>query len=159
MMALPLEVKDTLDEIGAFIEYWGFRRVDGSVWTLIYLSARPLSGQEIADLLGLSKGMVSLAINQLLAYRVIRETHRGAGRSIYYDSAENLEKVIFDVLKNRESRMLKKIVGATRQLKVRSQKEDFSKNFSEKRIHSLVKLTENGQKLFQLILTLGKLKA
>jgi DNA-binding transcriptional regulator GbsR (MarR family) len=142
-----------IDRIGAFIEYWGFRKVEGQIWALIYLSSRPLSGQEIAERLGFSKGMVSISIHKLIEFNVIKEVDRGAGRTIYYDSVEDLESTIVNVLKQRERKMMKEMKTLAQSLKSEASQNTLSEELSAPRVRSLSKLIDRGDQLLSLIVT------
>jgi len=54
-----LEVADT---IGRLMEFWGFKRPMGRMWTLLYLSPAPLGAAELGEQLKMSAGPVSGAI-------------------------------------------------------------------------------------------------
>lgn len=103
--------------VGEFMQYWGFSRTDGQIWCLIFLTQTPLSGQEIAKALGLSKASVSIAIQELIFYEVIEATSRGARNTIYYRSNPDLEQVIINVLKNRELKLIEKASSALDRLR------------------------------------------
>jgi len=98
--------------VGEFMQYWGFSKIDGQIWCLIFLTQTPLSGQELAKALGLSKASVSLAIQELLFYEVIEATSRGNRNTIYYRSNPDIEQVIVNVLKNRELKLIEKAAEA-----------------------------------------------
>jgi len=156
--AMHPKLEELLGLIGGFIEHWGFRKAEGKVWALIYLSAQPLSGQEIAQRLDLSKAMVSLSVTKLMEFGVIQEVDRGAGRTTFYDSVPDLEATIFNVLRTREKGMLREIQEAVGALKASSKKADLKEEISSKRLQSLGRLVESGQDLLELILKFGKIR-
>src|SRR5262245_22326676 len=51
--------------IGEFIEYWGFKRIQGRVWTYLALSAEPRSQQDLAKGLNVSKALMSSTVAEL----------------------------------------------------------------------------------------------
>jgi DNA-binding transcriptional regulator GbsR (MarR family) len=102
--------------VGEFMQYWGFNKVDGQIWCLIFITQNPLSGQELAKALGLSKATVSLAIKELLFYEVIEATSRGTRNTIYYRSNPDIEQVIVNVLKNRELKLIEKAAQSLRKV-------------------------------------------
>lgn len=97
---LEARVLAACDAVGAFIETWGFRSIHGRVWTLLALRAEPTSQAEIAELLGVSRSMVSLAVSELVHYGLIRPTseHRKAP----YEARLDVWPTITDVVRNRE---------------------------------------------------------
>jgi DNA-binding transcriptional regulator GbsR (MarR family) len=103
---LPRPVRAFVDAAGAFIEHWGFKRVQGEIWALVYLADRPLMATEVAQALGVSKALVSLAMSELLEYRVLLLAEGGDGRSQRLVANENLGEAIAAVLRLRETRLL-----------------------------------------------------
>lgn len=98
--------------VGDFMQYWGFNKTDGQIWCLVYLSQQPLSGQQLAKALGLSKASVSLAIQELTFYEVVEPVARGDRRTLYYRSHPDIEQVIVNILKNRELKLIEKTASA-----------------------------------------------
>src|SRR5918912_881500 len=52
-------VHELADAVGALMEFWGFKRVMGRLWTVLYLTGEPLSAAELCDRLAISTGAVS----------------------------------------------------------------------------------------------------
>ena len=97
---LEARILAACDAVGAFIETWGFRSIHGRVWTLLALRAQPMAQTEIADLLGVSRSMVSLAVSELVHYGLVRplSEHRNAP----YEARLDVWPTITDVVRNRE---------------------------------------------------------
>ncbi len=89
---------------GAFIEYWGFKSIHGRIWTLLALHREPLPQTELADLLGVSRSLVSTAMAELLEYGLVRavDDHRNAP----YEAVIDIWPTIADVLRSREWMLL-----------------------------------------------------
>ena len=51
------------DVVGRLIEFWGFKRNMGRVWTVLYLSPEPLSADDLCHSLKLSTGAVSMTLS------------------------------------------------------------------------------------------------
>ena len=95
--------------IGNFIRYWGFRRIHGAIWTQLYLSKTALSCTDLTTRLGLSKALISPALDELCKYKLIYEAPAPNDKTKIYKTAENINEVIQHVLKARESKMLNQI--------------------------------------------------
>lgn len=93
-------VIDACDAVGAFIEGWGFRSIHGRVWTLLALHRDPMAQTDIADALGVSRSLISLAIAELMEYGLVEPTgdHRNAPYAVRMD----VWPVISGVLRKRE---------------------------------------------------------
>lgn len=95
-----LLVRQTCDEVGSFIEYWGFKSILGRVWTLLALRVEPMSQVEIAEFLGVSRSLVSGAMAELTSRGLVRATsdHRNAP----FEAVVDIWPTISDVLRDRE---------------------------------------------------------
>ena len=110
------ELCNLAKEIGNFIQYWVSKKIHGQIWTLVFLSEKPLNSTYITKKLSVSKALVSLAIKDLLKYEVIEIVERKS-KEIYFSSNPDILKVIANVLKNRETVMLEKIKKHHEELK------------------------------------------
>jgi DNA-binding transcriptional regulator GbsR (MarR family) len=124
---MPQEILQLAERIGQFIEFWGFKKIHGKIWTLLYLSQDPLSATDICKRLGVSKTLLSFSISELLEYQVIQEDSKGPKRTIYYRANEDVTAVVLNVLRGRERPLLEEILSAHTSVKkiVKSEKSDF----------------------------------
>ncbi len=105
---VPPEVKQLSDSIGHFIEYWGFKKIHGRIWTHIFLSPEPIDAATLVRKLGVSKALVSLAVKDLLHFKVIEVAGKGLRRKIMLKPNNNILEIITNVLKMRELELLRK---------------------------------------------------
>src|SRR5215467_294282 len=49
-------IHEVADAVGALMEFWGFKRVMGRLWTVLYLSGEPLTAAELCERLAISSG-------------------------------------------------------------------------------------------------------
>jgi DNA-binding transcriptional regulator GbsR (MarR family) len=96
------------EEIGKFIQYWGFKKIHGQIWVLVFLSDKPLNSTYLTKKLQVSKALVSLAIKDLLNYKVLEVVEK-KNKEIFFKTNPDIFCVINNVLKNRESKMLESI--------------------------------------------------
>ena len=115
MQDIPSEVYDFAHEVGNFIEYWGFKRVQGQIWAHLYLSEEPLDTQELLRRTSVSKGLISIYLKEMLHYKVIQESHKGAKGTTFYVASTNQDQVIFNVLRMRERKMISRVHAAWEQ--------------------------------------------
>jgi len=90
------------DAIGGLIEFWGFRRHMGRAWAVRYFSPEPLSATALSDTLSLSAGAVSMTMNDLLKWGVVKKTHRPGERRDYYEPETSIWKMVSRVFRERE---------------------------------------------------------
>ena len=109
MTKVPKEVDNLCIKVGSFIEYWGFKKIEGRIWCHLLLSNRALCPQDLMQLTGVSKGLVSISLTRLMDYNVVRIEHKRGRRTQYYQVNENVIDVIRGVLISRESKLLEGI--------------------------------------------------
>lgn len=97
------------DSVGEFIKMWGFKEIHGKLWVQIYLSDYPITAKELTARLGVTKGLVSTALAELIAYNVIEKVPTGDSRSPGYQSNTDLVDVINNILRNRELKLTTRI--------------------------------------------------
>ncbi len=148
----PAELFDLEIVVGQFMEYWGFKRIHGRIWTHLFTSKLPLDSIELMARLKVSKGLMSLAIRDLLDYGVIKTDHVGRHGSAFYIANPDLMTVISNVLKKRELKMLSDAKKASENLmKIKPEKlKGF--NLDIEKIQSVLELTNSGQLLLQMFL-------
>lgn len=104
-----LKVKRLSVFVGNFIRYWGFRKIHGEIWTLVYLSKKPMSGIEIRQVLNVSKALISPALKELEHEGLIKQAKSENLKTKRYEAEEDVTKIIHGVLKRREKPMIDKI--------------------------------------------------
>lgn len=107
----PPEVQELAEQVGGFIEYWGFKRIHGRVWTYLYLSTAPLDAGDLMRRFKVTKGFLSIALSELLDYDVIVEAGRSPDGTQLYGANLNITQVILNVLRKRERLMLAQVAS------------------------------------------------
>ena len=90
------------DVIGRLIEFWGFKRNMGRVWTVLYLSPEPLSAEDLRHALQLSSGAVSMTLSELGRWGVVRRVWIQGERRDFYTAEVQLWRMISRVFNERE---------------------------------------------------------
>ena len=94
-----LEVADT---VGRLMEFWGFKRPMGRMWTLLYLSPSPLGAAELGEQLKMSAGAVSMTLNELLKWGAVKKSWRPGERRDFYEAETSIGRLVQRVLRERE---------------------------------------------------------
>jgi DNA-binding transcriptional regulator GbsR (MarR family) len=90
------------DVIGRLIEFWGFKRNMGRVWSVLYLSPHPLSAEDLRELLQLSSGAVSMTLSELSRWGVVRKVWIQGERKDFFAAEVQLWRMISRVFNERE---------------------------------------------------------
>jgi DNA-binding transcriptional regulator GbsR (MarR family) len=143
----PPELEDFAEQIGIFMEYWGFKKVHGQMWVHIYLSTHNLDAAELMQRLRISKALVSISLKELVDFGVIEEAGKSVKGTRTYRATGDLTKPIIETLRRREQRMLARILSAY-SLLARYEKHDCHSLGIEKSrldyLGHLIKLVDTG---------------
>lgn len=90
------------DAIGDIIEHWGFRKVLGRVWTVLFISGEPLPASDLGERLAMSAGSVSSSLTELQRWGVVRRVWRPGERKEFYEAETDFWKMISKVFDERE---------------------------------------------------------
>lgn len=132
------------------MRYWGFRRVHGAIWAQLYLSRSPLSCTDLVNRLGLSKALISPALEELLFYKVIEESPSPNGKTRLYVAASDINEAIQRVLKTRESAMLKQITKDFSAFELAASKDE---NVDLERVQSMGGMILSANLMLEILLS------
>ena len=79
----PQQLLQVAESVGRFIEYWGFKKIHGQIWTLIFLADRPVDANYLKHSLSVSKALVSMSLKDLIHYNVVYETEKTGATQTY----------------------------------------------------------------------------
>lgn len=99
-------VQAVADAVGKLMEFWGFKRNMGRMWTVLYLSPTELSAAELGEQLSLSAGAVSMTASALARWGVVRKVSKAGERRDYYQPETNIWKMVSRVFRDRELRQI-----------------------------------------------------
>jgi HTH-type transcriptional regulator, glycine betaine synthesis regulator len=99
------------EAIGDVIEHWGFRRVLGRVWTVLFIAVDPLPAAAIGERLSLSSGAVSMSLTELQRWGVVRRVFRPGDRKEYFEAETDFWKMISKVFDERERLLAESVRG------------------------------------------------
>ena len=155
------------DAIGRLMEFWGFKRHMGRIWTVLYLSDEPLGANELRDKLQLSAGSVSMAMNDLLRWGVVKKVWMHGQRRDYFVAESNLWKMVSRVFRERELVEIHEAIaameGALAELKDKASSRDPTTRARAEtqvaRIERLLELAKLGRRLIEGLLETARVDA
>src|SRR5882724_8409026 len=138
---------EAADAVGALMEFWGFKRVMGRVWALLYLRGDELSASELCDQLSISSGAASMALSELEHWAVVRRIRRAGDRREYFEAETDVWKMISRVLRERELTQIERTLEVFERLRV----DDIAE-----RLGKLVDLARVGRGLLVALVQQGR---
>ena len=153
------------DAIGRLMEFWGFKRNMGRVWTVLFLSDEPLSSKALQNRLKLSSGAVSMTVSELARWGVVKKVWVQGERKDFHVAEGNLWKMISRVFNERERvEILDAIDAMEEALDYARRKREATEDpaVSQRairqleRIGQLLELARMGQRLLEALLRRGR---
>ena len=95
------------DAMGRLMEFWGFRRHMGRLWTILYLSPEPMTTAELSETLQLSTSAVNLSLGELVRWGAVRKTWRPGERKDFYQAESSVWKLLRRVYERRELNLIR----------------------------------------------------
>jgi DNA-binding transcriptional regulator GbsR (MarR family) len=94
----------TVSGLGRLARFFGFSEVMGRLYGTLLLSPEPLSLDDLAESLQISKGSVSMNMRALERWGMAQEVWMRGERKKYYEAEPDLWQVIRNVVSGRERR-------------------------------------------------------
>ncbi len=157
--ATELEVADV---VGRLMHFWGFKRPMGRVWSVLYLSERPLTAAELGESLKMSAGAVSMALSELEKWGAIHRTWIPGDRRDHFSAEADIWKLVQRVMRERELTLVRDFTASLiaadvdlsrRQADSASERPevdggvDQALNYKRQRLARLRYLSETGERL------------
>lgn len=146
------ELKELENLVGEFIQYWGFKKIHGRIWAHLYTSTEPLDSQMLMDRLKVSKGLMSLAVRDLIDYDVIQPVSTGKHGVTFYRANPDLMYVITNVLRKREAVMMSAVHSCVDRLISKNLKELDQSKIDLTNLENIKKMTTSAQGLLELFI-------
>ena len=100
------------EAVGGLMELWGFRRQLGRVWTVLFLSERPLAAPELCERLQISTGLLSMTLAELRTWGAVRSVPVEGDRKEHFEAEANVWRLVRRVLAERERRAVEGALAA-----------------------------------------------
>lgn len=153
------------DTVGDLMSFWNFKPSMGRVWTVLYLSRRPLSADEIVERTGLSAGSVSMTLQDLQQWGVVRRVWQPDERRRFFDAETDIVRMVTHTLRERELRLVDEAVARLEEA-VRILDEEggssipdemMENRFLATRVRNLLTLARAGRRVIDQLVQAGKL--
>jgi DNA-binding transcriptional regulator GbsR (MarR family) len=83
---------------------WGFNRTVGQIVALLVVSEEPITANDIADALRISRGNVSMGLKELQAWRLVQLQHKPGERKEYFQANGSIWDMANRVFEERRKR-------------------------------------------------------
>jgi DNA-binding transcriptional regulator GbsR (MarR family) len=118
---IPLEAqmeevsKEFINNLGRVADFFGFNRLMGQLYAVLFLSPEPLTLDDMVKKLESSKGNVSINIRALERWGLVRQIYKWADRKNYYEAEPDVWKAVSGILQERERKESQQIITSLNQ--------------------------------------------
>ena len=148
----------TLEEIkerfilhwGEMGSLWGINRTMAQVHALLFISSGPLSANEIMDELQISRGNVSMALRELIAWGIVNRMHLKGERREYYTTEKDVWTMFRVIARERKKREVDPTINVLREsMAVLNAMPDSEGQYEREQIKSLLDFFETGVEVYE----------
>lgn len=133
---------------------WGFNRTVGQIYALLVLSEAPISANEIAESLSISRGNVSMGLKELNAWQLAGTVHKQGDRKDYYQTKGSIWDMANKVFEERRKREIDPTLSLLRD-NLMDEPANEQEVFAQSRIQEIHDLLENITKWTQSLQALS----
>jgi DNA-binding transcriptional regulator GbsR (MarR family) len=109
---LPPAVERFILHWGDMGSQWGVNRSVAQIHALLYLSARPMTAEDIADQLGLARSNVSNSLKELIGWKLIARAPQMGDRRDFYIAETDLWEMVTRIAAGRKEREIDPAMAA-----------------------------------------------
>ena len=102
--ALERAKANLIQGVGRVSSFWGLNKAMGELYGLLYLSPQPMSLDEMAGAIGISKASVSIHMRALERIGMVRKVWAVGDRRDYYQAEVDFWEIAKGILRQREAR-------------------------------------------------------
>ncbi len=155
---LPVAVERFVLHWGDLGSRWGVNRSVSQIHALLYLSDRPRTAEEIADLLGLARSNVSNSIKELLGWNLIRRVPIKGDRREHFEAKTDPWEIATRIAAIRKEREIDPALDALRACVLEAEGDAKLHPVAAKRIKDMWAFVEMLDRWHAQILTVPKPK-
>jgi DNA-binding transcriptional regulator GbsR (MarR family) len=130
---------------------WGTNRSVAQIQALLYLSPRPMSADEIVELLSLARSNVSTGLRELQAYGLVRMTHVLGDRRDYFESLHDVWELFRVIIDQRKQRELNPTLSMLRKCAAEVETEAGTDDITKERMKNMLKFVETTSDWYEKI--------
>jgi DNA-binding transcriptional regulator GbsR (MarR family) len=130
---------------------WGTNRTVAQIQALLYLSPKPLSADEIVDLLSVARSNVSTSIRELQSYGLVRMIHVLGDRRDYFESLTEVWELFRVIIEQRKQRELNPTLAMLHGCAAEVDAEIDTDPLTKERIHNMLEFVQSTSNWYEQI--------
>ncbi len=122
---------------------WGLNRSVAQIHALLYLSAKPLPAEEIADALSIARSNVSNSLKELQGWGIVRVAHVMGDRRDHFETLGDVWEMFRIISEERKRREIDPTIVALRECLAEAGKSKADSEFTKRRIAAMLSFMES----------------
>ena len=122
-MALTKAAREFILHWGEMGSRWGVNRTVAQVHALLYLSAEPLTAEDIAEALSVARSNVSTSLRELQNWKLVQATQQMGDRRDFFSTSQDVWELFLNVLHQRVEREIEPTIAALGRLATEARAE------------------------------------
>jgi DNA-binding transcriptional regulator GbsR (MarR family) len=115
-MNLPPLIQSFVLHFGEMGSRWGINRTVGQIYALLFVSERPLNADDLVDMLGLSRGGVSMGLKELQSWNLVQLRHLPNDRRDHFGTPDDVWAIMRTLVEERKKREIDPTLTVLREL-------------------------------------------
>jgi DNA-binding transcriptional regulator GbsR (MarR family) len=136
-------MRDVVLHWGEMGQAWGVNRSVGQIHALLYLLAKPLTAEDIAETLGLARSNVSNSLKELLEWDLIVRRHEMGDRRDFFLAKGELWDIVITIAEGRKKREIDPTIALLARAAAEAKDDRATPPDVRKRIHEMHKFVSN----------------
>jgi DNA-binding transcriptional regulator GbsR (MarR family) len=129
---------------------WGINRTMAQVHALLFVSPEPLSANQIMEELQISRGNVSMALRELMAWGLVSRVHIKGERREFYTTEKDVWMMFRIIARERKKREVDPTIEVLRESVNRlNQMPDAEGKYEREQIKNLLDFFETGVEVYK----------
>jgi DNA-binding transcriptional regulator GbsR (MarR family) len=122
-MVLTNAAREFILHWGEMGSRWGVNRTVAQVHALLYLSADPLTAEDIAEKLSVARSNVSSSLRELQNWQLLQATHQMGDRRDFFSTSHDVWQLFLIVVQQRVEREIEPTIAALGRLATEARAE------------------------------------
>jgi DNA-binding transcriptional regulator GbsR (MarR family) len=110
-MVLTKAAREFILHWGEMGSRWGVNRTVAQVHALLYLSAEPLTAEDIAEALFVARSNVSTSLRELQNWELVQATHQMGDRRDFFSTSHDVWQLFLTVVQKRVEREIEPTIA------------------------------------------------
>jgi DNA-binding transcriptional regulator GbsR (MarR family) len=133
---------------------WGVNRSVAQIHALLYLSARPLTAEEIADTLSIARSNVSTSLKELQGWGLANMVHVLGDRRDHFETEKDVWKIALTIIEQRKQREIDPTMGTLAQCVAEAKADPSTARDVTERMQAVLSFVETSTLWYEQVKTL-----